>query len=276
MVGIINFLIIALFMLSSAFVSLSQLPYTANAEEEAKTETTAPAAAPFDPDVLEILVEMSDTLSENKTFSFDAFITNDITLDSGQTVQVGGKLTALVQKPDNAYAKFVGDISTREVWYSGTEITVYNENKNFYGQIKTPDNIDATMDFLIDTYDFSLPLADILNNDPYDSFMETTKSGIIMGDSMVGGKECTHLAMRAEYVDWQVWVSNEDPALPCKLVINYREIEGEPQYQAVFFNWNLNPEIAADAFKPKLPKDAVKINFIDFKKEKEQENESKK
>lgn len=281
MAGIKNVLLIALFIISSTFISLSELTEIAHAEKEAKSETEATsetilAEPAFEPDVLPILKEMSDTLSSHNSFSFEAEILNDVTLQSGQTVQVGGTLTALVKKPDNVFAKFAGDITTREVWYSGTELTIYNEKNKFYGQIKTPDNIDATMDYLIDNYDFSLPLADIINADPYESFMETTVSGMVMGVSTVNGKECTHLAMRAEYVDWQVWVSNDDPALPCKLVINYTQIEGVPQYQATFSNWNLKPEIAADAFKPALPEDAVKINFIDLKNQEGEQNETKK
>jgi len=154
------------------------------------------------------------------------------------------------------------------VWYSGKKLTLYNESTKFYGQLVTPDSIDATMDFLMNNYDFSLPLADILNADPYSSFMETTVGGFVVGDSIVRGVECSHLAFRGKYVDWQIWISNEDPALPYKLVINYKEIEGVPQYQAIFSNWNLSPGLSASVFKPVLPKDAVKIDFIDFKKQK--------
>ena len=97
-----------------------------------------------------------------------------------------------------------------------------------------------------------------------------------MGDSIVRGVECSHLAFIGEYVDWQIWISNEDPALPYKFVINYKEIEGAPQYQAIFSNWNLKPKLSESTFKAAVPKDAVKIDFINYKKEKEADNNEEK
>jgi hypothetical protein len=272
MVGTRNILIISLLFLCIALIPA----ITVQAQEEAETQTEETTQATLEPEALEVLKEMSDTLSALKEFSFDTEITNDITYDSGQPIQMGGTLKAVVKRPNHVYAKYVGDINTREVWYSGKNLTLYIENKNFYGQLETPDNTDATMDFLIDNYNFSLPLADIINSDPYESVMETTLGGFVVGDSNVGGQECTHLAFTAKYVDWQIWVSNENPALPCKLVINYTQIEGVPQYQATFSNWNLKPELSKSTFTPNLPKDAVKIDFINFKKEKEVDNNEEK
>ncbi len=292
MVGIKNIIIITFFILGFALVPIAQNSALVNAEEETKAEAvdssqaetsepeTSEAAetteAELDPEALEILKEMSDTLASAKEFSFDTEITNDRTLDSGQTIQISGTMRTLVKRPNHVYAKYIGDFNTREVWYSGTDLTLYNATDKFYGQLKTPDTIDATMDFLIDNYNFTLALADIISADPYSSLMETTIGGFIVGDSIVRGVECTHLAFVGEYVDWQIWISNEDPALPYKFVIDYKQIEGVPQYQAIFSNWNLEPKFSASTFKPVLPKDAVKIDFINFKKEKEGENNEEK
>ena len=265
MVGIRYIFIILALILSPAFC------LTAYAQDEADTKTQDASNTAMDPEASEILKEMSDTLSAAKEFTFDAEITNDRVLDSGQPIQVGGTMIAAVKRPNNVYAKYSGDFNTREVWYSGEKLTLFIPDKNFYGVLKTPDTIDATMDFLMDNYDFSLPLADIISADPYKSVMETTTGGFIVGNSMVGGKECTHLAFTAQYVDWQIWISNDDPALPCKIVINYKQIEGVPQYQATFSNWNLNPDLSKSTFEPKLPEDAVKIDFINLKKDKGEE-----
>lgn len=286
MVGIKNKLIITFFILSFAFIPIEKNSQLAFAQEETKTEAANTSQADtsqaessqteIDPEALEALKDMSDALMAAKEFTFDSEITNDRTLDSGQTIQYSGTMATSVKRPNNVYAKFVGDSGTREVWYSGTELTLYNASKQFYGVLKTPDSIDATMDFLIDNYDFTLALADILNADPYNSFMGTTTGGLVVGDSIVRGVECSHLAFTGQYVDWQIWISNEDPALPYKFVINYKEIEGVPQYQARFSNWNLEPKLSESVFKAKLPKDAVKIDFINFKKKKEDDNNEEK
>ena len=260
MVGAGFSLIVALLLLCSVFNPLTLQVHAQDAQQAA-----------IDPDALEALKEMSDALQSAKEFSFDAEITNDNILDTGETIQISGTLTAAVKRPNQVYAKYTGDVNTREVWYNGDQLTLFMPGDNFYGKLKTPGTIDATMDFLIDNYDFSLPLADIMSSDPYTSVMETTTEGFVVGNSMVRGKECTHLAFRAKYVDWQIWISNDDPALPYKLVINYKELEGVPQYQAIFSNWSLDPKLSASVFKPEIPKGAVKIDFIDFKKEQGEE-----
>ena len=267
MVGIKNTLIIALFILSSAFMPLTGLIQVAQGQEVDKG-TTDTSQSTIDSEAFEVLNEMSDALISLKEFTFDTEITNDVSLTSGETIQFSGTMKTSVKRPDHVYAIYTGDSGTREAWYNGNQITIYNESKKFYGQLKTPDSIDETMDFLMTNYGFSLPLADILTSDPYDSFMETTVGGMVVGNSSVRGKECTHLAFIGKYVDWQLWVADKKPALPCKLVINYKEIEGAPQYQAIFSNWNLSPDLSDSVFKANLPKDSVKIDFIDFKKQK--------
>ena len=260
-----NTFIATFFALFSVFILLSAQTLAQDTED---TEAQETSQASMDPEAAEILKEMSDTLMSASEFTFDTEITNDRTIDSGQTIQISGTMKAAVKRPNHVYAKYTGDFNTREVWYNGEELTLFIPDKGFYGVLKTPDSIDATMDFLMDEYNFSLPLADIISSDPYTSVMETTTGGFVVGDSMVRGVECTHLAFTAEYVDWQIWISNDDPALPYKLVIEYKQIEGSPQYQAIFSDWNIDPKLSKSTFKPNLPKDAVKIDFINFKKQK--------
>jgi len=117
MAGITNTLIIALFILSSAFI-----PLTGQAQDEVVSKTEDTSQAIIDQEALEILKEMSDTLISAKEFTFDTEITNDRTLDSGETIQYSGTMKTSVKRPDNVYAKFVGDSGTREVWYSGNSV----------------------------------------------------------------------------------------------------------------------------------------------------------
>ena len=200
MVGIKNTLIIALFILSSAFMPLTGLIQVAQGQEVDKG-TTDTSQSTIDSEAFEVLNEMSDALISLKEFTFDTEITNDVSLTSGETIQFSGTMKTSVKRPDHVYAIYTGDSGTREAWYNGNQITIYNESKKFYGQLETPDSIDATMDFLMTNYNFSLALADILNSDPYDSFMETTVGGMVVGNSSVRGKECTHLAFIGKYVD---------------------------------------------------------------------------
>lgn len=211
--------------------------------------------------------KMSYTLGNAKEFSFDADISYDELLPSGQKIQYGGTLQGIVKRPDGVYAEYEGDFEARKIWYDGKQVTVLDAENNFYGQLAVPSKIDDTMDFLINEYGFTLPLADVLSSNPYSSLMKNISAGVVVGESDVKGRECSHLAFVEKYIDWQLWVSTGKEALPCKLVITYKVIPGAPQYTAVFSNWNLNPGVDESAFKAELPEEAVKIDFISLKKQ---------
>ena len=48
---------------------------------------------------------------------------------------------------------------------------------------------------------------------------------------------------------------------PCKLVITYKNQPGQPQFTAVFSNWDFAPRIDTAVFTPELPPGTEKIPF---------------
>ncbi len=256
-----------LFSVSFIFIGHTYLTQIAGAQDEPQQAAQAEPQIAIEPEALTVLKRMSDALSSLKQFSFDAEVNFDEPIDSGQMVQYGGVVTITVKRPNKVFAEMTGDRAQRKAWYNGKELTMFDQKKDFYGQLETPDTIDKTMDYLMETYDFTLPLADILHTDPYGSFSDGALEGVVIGDAIVRGKQCSHIAFAGELIDWQIWVSKEEPALPCKLVITYEDQPGVPQYQATFSNWNVNPEVPNSLFKAQIPEDAVKIDFIDMKKQ---------
>lgn len=246
-------------------VSVLFTVHTTRSQESETTEVTPPTA-------LEVLKGMTDTLGATNEFSFEAEVTFDEILASGQKVQFGGNIKSIVKRPGSVYSEFTGDLAKKKIWVSGNTVTVLDENHNFYGELESPGGIDKTMDFVMENYDFSLPLADIFHSDPYGSLTGDTVDGVYVGDSLVRGKECSHLSFVGDNVDWQLWVSNKEPALPCKLVITYKRVQGSPQYEAIFSNWNLSPGVSDSVFKPDTG-DAEKIDFTKMKKAGAKKNE---
>ena len=51
---------------------------------------------------------------------------------------------------------------------------------------------------------------------------------------MISGVMCDHLALRSEKEDVQVWIARGDEPVPRRIVIAYRELEGQPQFWAQF------------------------------------------
>jgi hypothetical protein len=228
--------------------------------------TEAPPVTPvIDPVADKLLKSMSSTLASAKTLSFKADINFDQLLVSGQQIQYGGTANLTVQRPDKAYAEYDGDLAGRKVWYTGKDVTVLDVDKNFYGRLPVPANLDDTMDKLMVEYGFTLPLSDVLVSDPYEAFVTNVAAGVVVGDSTINGQSCKHLAFVEKFIDWQIWISNGAQPLPCKLVITYKTIQGGPQYAAVFSDWAINPALNASVFTPVMPEEAVEIEFLKMK-----------
>jgi hypothetical protein len=129
-----------------------------------------------------------------------------------------------------------------------------------YSQIEVPNTIDKMMDFLVQQFGWSVPLADIACSDPYQSAIERVRSGQYLGEHYVNETLCHHLAFRQEGLDWQIWIDTGKQPVPRKLVITDKESLGYPQFIAILDDWDLAPNLPEDQFTPKIPEDAQKVD----------------
>ncbi len=251
--------VIALFIISGTVVTGS--PDSASAQTPAPSTSTEIKPV-IDPVADKLLKEMGAVLAKAKTFTVSADIDFDRLMPSGLLIKYAGTVNLTVQRPDKVYASFVGDIQDRKIWYTSGEITVLDTENGFYGALPTPKTIEETMDFLMRDYGMTIPLADILSADPYKAFITNAAAGVVVGESTINNKSCTHLAFVQKYIDWQIWISDGADKLPCRLVINYKTVPGSPQYSAEFSHWSVNPSIDPSVFKAEIPAEAVKIDFL--------------
>ena len=73
---------------------------------------------------------------------------------------------------------------------------------------------------------------------------------------------CDHLALRGEKEDVQVWIARGDEPVPRRIVITYRQIEGQPQFWAQFTDWNFSPELPDTTFTFAAPEGATRVHFF--------------
>ncbi len=108
---------------------------------------------------------------------------------------------------------------------------------------------------------FSPPLADFLYRDPYQALRGNVQFGVYLGTTDVGGRRCHTLAFVEKNIDWQIWIDTGPQLTPCKLVITYKTQPSQPQFSAVFTDWNFSPRIAEPVFTPELPAGTQEIPF---------------
>jgi hypothetical protein len=207
----------------------------------------------------EILQEMSRLLSEATGYAFRTEQTVDDVLDSGLKAQFASSQALALSKPNRVVGHSDGDLLTAGFWYDGETATFLDERHFRYVQIEMSGSLDADLDSLADDYDMTLPLADFVSENVYAELVGPAEYMTYLGIHRVGARRCHHVALANAWLEWQVWVDAENEALPCKLVINYMDEPGEPQFSAVFHSWNLNPELSEELFRFEPPEGAERM-----------------
>jgi len=117
------------------------------------------------------------------------------------------------------------------------------------------------LDKLLPQLNFSPPLSDLMYSNPYQQVRGNIQYGIDLGVNDINGRNCRSFAFVAKDIDWQIWIDAGPQLIPCKLSITYRSLPSQPQFTAVFTDWDFAPRIAASVFTPMLPPGTEKIPF---------------
>ena len=250
-----------------SFLLLNFSGSLALAEEEIVVVVEEVEEGPFiDPQVEKLMKQMHKYMKSAQQVKFHAEITFDEVLSVGSKMQHLASMEASLRRPNRLHVDYDGDLGGKEFWYDGKSITLHDADLNLYAQFPAAATIKEALKQAIDTYDLSIPLADIFSGKAYDELMGNIAYGVYVGLSEVDGILCHHLFFVGFFTDWQVWIeADEDNPLPRKIVINHKEEEGYPQYSARFTNWNLGASLTDNDFIADIPEDAEEIEFIVLK-----------
>jgi hypothetical protein len=215
----------------------------------------------IEPKAREVLQQMCDYLKNLQQFSFQAEITEDVLLTSGQRIQYGRSVEASVRRPDRFRAESVGDTDNRLLVYDGKTITLMDRSKNFYTTIAAPPTIDAALEHGIQAFNLRAPLADLIYTKSYEYLTEGALSGFYVGLSKVQGVPCHHLAFREKDIDWQIWIEDSQTPVPRKFLITDKSARGL-QFTAVFTKWNTSAQLEDGLFTFVAPEKAEKIDIL--------------
>ncbi|MGK7895538.1 MAG: DUF2092 domain-containing protein [Xenococcus sp. (in: cyanobacteria)] len=210
----------------------------------------------------QILRQMSEFIESQEKFAFFAESERDILTMNGVYIQVRHEGDMIVNRPNQFWAKVTGDLVQRELMYDGSKVTVVDTERNIYARGDVSDNMDETLDTLIQKFKIDLPLAELLYSDIYEGIVKNVQAGFYFGMTEVDEVPCHHLVFVEEGIDWQVWIEDSETPVLRKVAIAYKQREGVPRYTATLSNWNLEPEIATDQFTFIPPANAKKVEFV--------------
>jgi hypothetical protein len=214
-------------------------------------------------DASDILTRMTDFMSAAPAFTFVSDTGNEGATIDGQLIELGSHFTVAIQRPSKAIGRIdsrSGDSSTTVL--DGEAIWVYSTEENMYDTTRQPGDIDASLDFLAEQLGVPRQLRDFFSKDLTASLGSAMRSGYYVGESMISGVLCDHLALRSEKEDVQVWIAQGDEPAPRRIIIVYRQIEGQPRFWAQFTEWDFSPELSDSTFTFSPPEGATRVQFF--------------
>jgi len=216
----------------------------------------------LDPQATEVLQFMSDYLANTEAFTVNADVDVEVMARTGQKLQFSSYATLVMQRPTGFYIHRRGPLADAEIFFNGSQISLFGQRINAYTQFPLSGTIDEAIRTVEAETGLSFPGADLLFSNPYEVLSEGVESSTYLGTGYIDGVEVHHLAFREADVDWQLWVQTGDRPLPMKYVITTKWVTGAPQYEIRLRDWNTDPRIAADRFTFIAPEGATQLEAL--------------
>lgn len=205
-----------------------------------------------------LLKAMSDYLASQKSLSakFDSDI--EVVTPELQKIQFSSSGEMKMNRPDKLRIRRTGGYADVDLVYDGKTVSLYGNNAKSYVQADLAGGTDKMIETLYGYSSVGLPGADLLLSNSYDELMANVIQGSHVGQGVVDGVECEHLAFRGPDTDWQIWIETGAKPVPRKYVITSKAVTGAPQYTLRIRDWKTDANADADfMFKP--PADATKV-----------------
>ncbi len=225
-------------------------------------QTQAPPTTDVEEEALALLRQSMVFVSKAPSFQLSAEIGFDVIQESGQKIEFGATRQVTIRRPDKARIEFTRrDGVNGAIVFDGKKLLVFNNDDKVYAQTPLEGDIDQAFDTMAEELQMPVPMRDFFANAPFEVLAEKLTSGFYVGEAVVAGIPCDHLAFRNDRVDFQIWIATGDKPLPRRFVISYRQEEGQPQFWVQFLKWDLAPEVPDTLFSTKAPEGAELIPF---------------
>jgi hypothetical protein len=221
--------------------------------------STAQSSRADDP--AKLLKAMTDYTAAQKSISatFDSDI--EVVTPELEKIQFTSSGKLQLTRPDKLRIRRTGGYADVELVYDGKTVSVYGNNAKAYAQAELAGTIDQLVDLIQAKSGAAMPGTDLLLSNAYDEMMSNVIAAHHIGQGVIDGVECEHLAFRGVDTDWQIWIESGARPVPRKYVITSKTVTGAPQYTLRIKDWKTEAVADADAFVFKPPADAMRANL---------------
>ena len=205
----------------------------------------------------DILNKAYEYIGSMDTYAFKAVIVDNDTKDDGTISKERYDVSVKVDRPGKLRADTKGTNKNRSSYINNGVFTMIDHRFGYYGQLKTPETIDGTLDHIFENFGIKAPLAQLIYSD-MDKRLKFRKSKSF-GTMMVDGTECDYIAFSNFVREVHVWIATGDePLVKAYSIIDNTE-ENEFRVNTSLY-WDTNAKISDSDFVFTAPKGAEKIS----------------
>jgi hypothetical protein len=229
-------------------------------KQAAHAAAPQPPAAQVDPQAVAAMVKMSAYLRTLQTFQITLQTQRDDVDVYGQLVTLSGKATYKVRRPDGLAIDLAMPMLTRQYFYDGKTLTVFDPKTGYYAKVQAPPTVRETLPFAKQQYGVELPLEDLFTWTEGDDRTKALTSAHYVGKTQVGDQTADQYAFRQPGIDWQIWIAAGDKPTPLRVVIVAANDLAHPQFESDIA-WDFAVQFADDTFAFTPPANAREIQI---------------
>jgi hypothetical protein len=218
---------------------------------------------PDDPKALTVLNRMADNIGALHSCSFKLDVAYDQwDADAGMLVKLHNSHDVLLVGPDKMQVNTTGDAGHRGFWYDGSEAYTYWYGENNYGRVKAPPTIIEMIKAIHEAYGVDFPAADLLYPTFVDDLKAQSQRITFLEAVRIGDQDCFHIAAQGADQDMELWISNDAATLPVQYLFRTREKGQVTEYQGVFSDWKMNPDLPTTLFRFTPPPGSREVRLV--------------
>jgi hypothetical protein len=205
------------------------------------------------PDAADALARMGKTLSA-KQFAFQSRTFRSYAGPNGELLHIAHATKTIFSRPDRLSVSVTGDDGSIKMLYDGKTLVVYAVEAKQYVSLPVTGGIDKALDAVEERTGTDFPLADLLSDNPAEAVASGLTSGGKVGTSTINGTRCNHFFFEqaADDLELELWLEDNERALPRRFVVTYRSLPGRPIFIAELSDWDfsIQPPDSDFVFEP--------------------------
>ena len=194
-------------------------------------------------DATESVLRAANYLAEQSSFRVVAEISFDVLQGDGRMLEFGDRREITIRRPDRIRVDATrrdGDVRT--LYFDGTAISIDLPGHRAFVSKERPGTLYAALEYLSEELDAPVPLANLFSENFAAPLENQIAAGHYVGQAVINGRSCEHLAFRLPEVDVQLWIEEGDRPLVARVVITQKHDAGNPQFRATLRDWDLTLE----------------------------------